>query len=307
MGKRLKHPPPSAYAKVYYDPAHPASYGSISALRKAVPGATTSSTREWLTGEEAYTLHKQAKRKFRHDPIVVQGIDTQWSFDLIDVMTISDENKGYKYLLTVIDALSKYAWVVPLRDKISATVGKAMSNIFKKSGRIPVRARSDRGTEFMGAAFQKMLKQNNIRFFTADNYTKEAIIERFNRTLRSRLWKFFEASNSKYYLDVLPDIVHSYNNRVHRTTGMAPANVTPYNAYKVWKKMYGHLLKERKQKAKLKINDLVRLNKSKKTFEKGYSSNYTREIFVIHSISHSGVLPRYKVKDLDGEVILGSF
>ena len=308
MGQRVKKPPPpSSYANIYYDPSHPASYGSALALSKAVPGATLASTKNWLSGESTYTLHRPARKRFIHDPIVVAGLDAQWSFDLIDVSTISGENKGYKYLLTVIDALSKFAWVVALRDKTSANVTKAMANIFKTSGRVPRHARSDRGTEFMGAPFQKLLKERNVNFFTADNYTKAAIVERFNRTLRSRLWKFFEATNTKHYLDVLPAIVRSYNSRVHRTTGMPPADVTPYNAHKVWNRMYGHLVNQKKRKPKLKINDLVRLSKSKKTFEKGYSSNYTEEIFVIRSISRSGVRPRYKVEDLNGELILGSF
>ena len=123
-------PPPSAYAKVFYDYTHPASYSSAAKLAKAVLGATLQSARQWLEGEDVYTLHRSAKKRFRHDEILVETIDCQWSVDLIDVQALAKENRGFKYLLTCVDELSKYAWVVPLWDKKRDMLVKSFHSIF---------------------------------------------------------------------------------------------------------------------------------------------------------------------------------
>jgi len=308
--KKKKLPPPSAYAKVFYDISHPAGFGSITSLMKAVPGSTRASTIDWLAGEDAYTLHRPARRRFKHDQIFVQGIDDQFATDLIDLQSLASENKGYKYLMTVVDTLSKYAWVTPLKDKKSSTVAAALDDIFER-GRVPRKLRSDRGKEYLGRPTQAVLEKRNIIFFTADNYTKEAVIERFNRTLRSKMWKYFQATNTVRYIDVLPAMVRAYNARVHRTTGMAPEDVTPYNAHIVWNRMYGHLLNDKKTrrvvKPRFKVGDLVRLSKSKGQFEQGYKSTYTRELFIVHRVITSGRHTRYKIRDRQGDIIQGTF
>lgn len=306
-------PPPSAFARVYYDPSHPASYGSITALQSAVPGATRLNTINWLKGEETYTLHRPVRRRFQRNPIVVDGIDDQWAADLLDVQALSRANDGYKYLLTIVDTLSKKAWVRPLKDKTAASVATAFENVFRESGRVPRKLRTDQGLEFRGQALQTLLEQYNVHYFTSNNETKEAIVERFNRTLRSRLWRYFEATNDTRYVEVLPKLVEAYNHKKHRSIGMAPNDVTPYNAYKARERLYDRRRgrrkrgKKKKKSPKLKVDDRVRLSKAKPTFEQGYKSNWTDEIFTIHSVNVSGQHPRYKVRDDEGEVIRGSF
>ena len=300
-------PPPSAYANVYYDASHPAGYGSVDALRRAVPGATTESARDWLRGEDAYTLHKPARRRYERDPIVVEGIDDQWAADLLDVQAIADSNDGYKYLLTIVDTLSKKAWVRPLKDKTAATVARAFEDVFEKDGRVPRKLRTDKGQEFRGRAMQETLRRRGVHYFTSNNETKEAVVERFNRTLRSRLWRYFGATNDFRYVEALPELVEAYNAKKHRSIGVAPDDVTPYNAHEIRKRLYGAWLRRPKREPRLAVGDPVRLNKAKDRFEQGYKSNWTDEIFVVHAVVRSGVHPRYKVRDADGEVIQGSF
>ena len=305
--KKKKMPPPSAYANVYYDPSHPAGFGSIDSLRRAVPGATVESTREWLRGEEAYTLHKPARRRFKRDRIVVEGIDDQWAADLLDVQAIADRNDGYKYLLTIVDTLSKKAWVRPLKVKTAAAVAEAFKDVFETDGRVPRKLRTDKGLEFRGRAVQDLLRQRKVHYFTSNNETKEAVVERFNRTLRSRLWRYFGATNDFRYVEALPQLVKAYNEKKHRSIGVAPNDVTPYNAHEIRKRLYGSWLRHDKRPSRLAVGDLVRLNKAKDRFEQGYKSSWTDEIFVIHAIVRTGVYPRYRVRDADGEVILGTF
>jgi hypothetical protein len=156
----------------------------------------------------------------------VYGIDHQWQADLVDLGKLASYNKGFKYLLTCIDVLSRYAWVVPLKDKTGKTLKEAFEVIFKL-GRQPIGLQTDRGTEFTNRVFQKFLKENNVHFFTTYNdETKASIVERFNRTLKTKMWKYFTHRETLTYVDVLPDMVASYNHTVHRTIGIPPAEVT---------------------------------------------------------------------------------
>ena len=290
---------------MYYDASHPAGYGSVDALRRAVPGATRESTAEWLKGEEAYTLHRPARRRFERDRIVVDGIDEQWAADLLDVQSLSRSNDGYKYLLTIVDTLSKKAWVRPLKDKTASSTADAFEDVFQKSGRVPRKLRTDQGLEFRGRALQALLERYGVHYFTSNNETKEAVVERFNRTLRSRLWKYFEVTNDTRYVEVLPELVAAYNRKKHRSIGVAPDDVTPYNAHEIRDRLYG--AKKKKKVPRFAPGDRVRLNRAKDRFEQGYKSNWTGEIFTIHSVNRSGVHPRYKVRDDEGSVIQGSF
>ena len=117
--------------------------------------------------------------------MVVYGIDHQWQADLMDWGKLASYNKGFKYLLTCIDVLSRYAWVIPLKDKTANSLKEAFQVIYK-SGRRPIRLQTDKGTEFTNRVFQKFLKEHDAHFFTTYNEeTKASIVERFNRTLKT--------------------------------------------------------------------------------------------------------------------------
>jgi hypothetical protein len=227
--------------------------------------------------------------------VVVYGIDHQWQADLVDLGKLASYNKGFKYLLTCIDVLSKYAWVVPLKDKTGKSLKEAFQVIFK-TGRQPIRLQTDRGTEFTNRVFQKFLKENDVHFFTMYNdETKASIVERFNRTLKTKMWKYFTHRETLMYMDVLPDMVESYNRAVHRSIGMPPAEVTRSNQRTVAKRLYGR--KGSRKSCKFVPGDRVRLTKAKRTFKKGYLPNWTEELFTIV----------YVVRDDHGEILEGIF
>ena len=291
------------FAKIYYDPSHPGSFGGVDRLWREVGGARED-VENWLKTQDTYTLHRPAPKRFKRNQIQVAGLDDQWEADLVDVQGIARYNNSMKFLLTVIDSLSKFAFVIPIKDKTSVSIIKAFKRIFKE--RIPRKLRTDKGKEFLNRPFQQFLKENNIIFFTSNNETKAAIVERFNRTLRSKMWRFFTATKRDRYIDVLQDLVDSYNNSVHRTTGFAPAKVNVMNGEKVWRKMYKHKLNPTSSHPKFKRGDLVRISKTKKTFEKGYRPNWTREVFKVTHV-YKRKLPEYRLEDLKGEDILGKF
>jgi hypothetical protein len=191
--------------------------------------------------------------------------------------------------------LSRYAWVDPLKDKTGKTLKDAFHVIFKSRWRL-IRLQTDKGTEFTNRVFQKFLKEHEE--------TKASIVERFNRTLKTKMWKYFTHRETLTYVDVLSEMVASYNHTVHRTIGIPPAEVTWANQTTVSKRLYGR--KGPKKSCKFSPGDRVRLSKAKRTFKKGYLPNWTEELFTVVKCIETRP-PVYLVKDDHGEILEGTF
>ena len=212
--------------------------------------------------------------------MIVPGIDAQFQEDLVDVQNLSRFNKGYKYLLTCIDIFSKHAWVVPLKTKQGQELVKAFQTILS-SGRKPNKLQTDQGTEFLNHVFQKFLRENNIDFFTVNSLLKASVVERFNRTFKNKMYKYFTAKNTLTYIDVLPKLVKSYNNTYHRGIKMKPSQVTKSNEATVWDTLYGNDV-DKRMRYKFQVGNRVRISKVKRMFEKSYLPNFTEEMFTIY-------------------------
>ena len=133
---------------LYYDVRSPVAYAGLAPLIKAAKekGIAPKVTKEWSQGESTYTLHKPMKRPSERSRVKVHSIDEQWQADLVDIQAQSKYNSGYNYLLTVIDLFSKYAWVVPLKDKTGLSLIKAFKTIFqRKEHRKPISLQTDAG------------------------------------------------------------------------------------------------------------------------------------------------------------------
>ena len=238
---------------------------------------------------------------------MVFGIDDQWVSDLIEVINISKSNHGYRYLLTVVDAFSKYAWVEPVKTKTEHDVTIAFEKILKRSqGRQRQNLQTDNGKEFYNKHFQALMKRKNIHHFSTSGDTKASIVERFNRTLKERLYRYFTNKNTLTFLPVLQDLVLGYNRSYHRSIKMAPDKVTASNQEEVWNNLYAKRLNTKRLKPKFKVNDHVRLNKKFRSFKKGYLPGWTEEVFIV-----SRVVPRsmitYKIKEMDDTPLEGTF
>ena len=286
----------------YYKLTEPGSYGGLNAFRPK--GYTKKEVKQWLQTQDAYTLHKPTRRRFPRRQVLVYGIDHQWQADLVEVGKLASYNKGYRYLLTCIDVLSRFAWVVPIKDKTGKTLKEAFETIFAM-GRTPIRLQTDRGTEFTNRIFQKFLKENDVHFFTTYNdETKASIIERFNRTLKTKMWKYFTHRETLTYLDALPDMVDSYNHTIHRSIGMPPARVTWANQTIVSKRLYGK--GGPTNNCKFTFGDRVRIAKTKRTFKKGYLPSWTQELFTVTKCVQTRP-PVYVIRDDAGEILEGTF
>jgi hypothetical protein len=291
--------------ETYQDPGHEASYGGVDAIFRAVRGKVSKKEiKKWLEGVDAYTLHKPVRRKFPTNRVIVNSFDQQWQADLVDVSHLQNYNESYRYILTCIDILSKYAWAVPLKQKRGIDIVEAFKQIMCE--RRPKVLQTDQGKEFKNSIFQKFLKEKGIRFFTTFNETKASIIERFNRTLKTKMWKYFSSRNTYKYIDVLHQLVKSYNHTFHTSIKRAPVQVNSENERDVWFTLYRDNNPKISTKCVFNVGDVVRVSKKKLTFEKGYETNWTEELFIITECVKRQI-PVYRISDLLGESILGTF
>ena len=151
-------------------------------------------------------------------------MDYQWQADLADLGSVQRYSDGFRYLLTCIEVFSKYAWVIQLKNKTGTTLVSAFKTILS-SNRKPTFLQTD-GTEVKNSVFQQFLKDNGLKFFTTKSEKKASIVGRFNPTLETKVWKYFTAKNTVHYLDVLLELVSSYNSTYHRSIKMAPNQVS---------------------------------------------------------------------------------
>ena len=160
---------------LYYDPQSAVAFGGVSKLLKEArkKNISPAQVKRWLKKQLSYTLHKGLKRKFKKNRVIVNGMDEQWQADLVDMQSFARDNKGIKFLLTVIDVLSKRAWAVPLKNKTGAEIIKAFETIFKE-GRTPEKLQTDAGSEFMNRQFQTFLKKWNVYHFVTYNQNKSS-------------------------------------------------------------------------------------------------------------------------------------
>ena len=189
------------------------------------------------------------------------------------VQDVAKENDGVNYLLVVIDVFSKYVWVRLMKNKTVHSLLEAFDSILSE-GRKPEKLRTDKGTEFLNETFQQYLKKKNIHFYMANNEPKASVVERVNQTLKSKLYRYFTAVNSLCYIDVLQDLVDSYNNTYHRSIGCAPATVSLLNVGTVRRKLYGEMNSTAPKKLKFRVGNHIRLSLLKHLFKKGFQMNW---------------------------------
>ena len=260
---------------------------------------------EW-TNQLADELHKPVRKKFKKRLVFAKNVDDIWAMDLVEMQPFAKFNNGVKYILMLIDVFSKYGWAVPLKTKTGITVADALTRLFKKQSP-PAMLWSDKGKEFYNKHVGEVLRKNNIKLYSTENEEKASVVERWNRTIKTSMWKYFSANNTKKYIDILDKLVDKYNNTYHRSIGCTPTVARQPASYQhVFNNLYAKKVEARKQVPKFQLGDQVRIFKKKKTFEKGFTPNWTEELFTISSVKDTKP-PTYSIQDLKGEPIRGSF
>ena len=208
----------------------------------------------------------------------------------------------------VIDVFSKYGWAVPIKTKSGIAVADALKKILRDSK--PAMLWTDKGKEFYNISVARLLKKNDIKLYSTENEEKASVVERWNRTIKTLMWKYFSANNTNRYIDILEKLIEKYNDTKHRTIGCTPRIARQPSSYeRVFKKLYEKQSKERRRQNIIplfQIGDTVRISRKKKTFEKGFTPNWTEELFTIRKVKETKP-PTYTIQDFNGDPIEGSF
>ena len=207
----------------------------------------------------------------------------------------------------VLDVLSKYGWIVPLKDKKGETVADAFNTIFKE-GRTPKRLWVDKGREFYNKHLKDLLEKKGIGIYSTENEEKSSVCERWNRMIKTKMWKQLTVQGNTQYLDMLPKLVKDYNNAKHSSIKMTPVEASKKkNEVLVYFNLYGDT-KPTSSKPKFKVGDMVRISTKykRKVFDKGYTPNWTEEVFLVDAVQYTNPIT-YKLRDLNDEEIHGSF
>lgn len=254
-------------------------------------------------------LHRAARKNFPRRSYVMRGINDTFQADLIEMIPWARENQGYHYILMVIDVFSKQAWAKALKNKTGPEVTKAMTAIFETNSKdIPRNLHTDEGKEFYNAHFQRLMQKHSINHYSTHSTKKASIVERLNRTIMNRLWPLLNLQGSHKWLEHLQPIIDSYNRTKHRTIKMRPIDVNKNNESILLRTVYrqNQTINVENKKSKFKVKDYVRISKYKSLFEKGYTPNWSMEIFQIFKVIPTEPIT-YHLSDLNGERIKGCF
>ena len=269
----------------------------------------------YLRGEPSFTLHRPRRVQFpRSKTVVGPRLDSTWQADLVEMQNrkLIAANRRTRYLLTIIDVLSKYAWVVALKSKRGTAVRDAFQHVLETHPtRRPRHLQTDQGKEFYNKHVKRLLEDHNINHYSTRGEPKAAVVERFNRTLKERMYKYMTARNTPKYLDALPDLVQRYNTRIHSSTKMAPADVIPDNASVIWRRLYKPT--PALHPYKFQRGDFVRTSKHlKKTGAfgpKSYRGTFSQDVYTVTDRQRSlfdGV-NYYKLQTWQGNAVPGRF
>jgi transposase InsO family protein len=301
---------------MYYDARQPGSFQSFRKLHRTVRNdgykLGTNRLRRWLQNQLPYSRNRlYLPKAIKRARVIVNGLYDQFDADLADFRALSQSNDGINYLLVVIDVFSRYCWVEPLPTKSNSHVIAGLKRIMQRAARVPRRLRTDNGKEFTGRAMEPFYDTYNITHFVAMNEVKANYAERIIKTIKSKLSRYMSFTNTSRYIDVVQDIIHSYNNTYHNSIEMTPAEVTQNNEKVLWWMQYHPTPKfhERRHQQNFKFHegDHVRIPMVSTVFRREYSARWTDEIFIVIERFRRQGINMYRIEDRNNEPIYGTF
>jgi len=295
----------------YTTPGHPIAYSGISNVfnyyNRQVPLVRI---KKLLSGNEGYTLHKEFHNQQRN--ITYKHFKRyQFQMDLVEVQHLASKNDGVRYLLNCIDIFTRFAFVRPLQDKSASNVLNAFKSILEEAVTKPYMVVMDKGAEFSNRIFKEFCERNKIKLVNPQASVHAAFIERFNRTLQLLMYKYMTDNETERYIDVLPKLVQTYNNRHHRMIKTTPQKAENNNSgehLNLALIQQEQIKNIKPKKPRLQVGSFVRIAKQKGKFSRGYNEQTMQEIFKIKSVDTKKPIPLYHLTDYDGkEDIIGGF
>ena len=249
----------------------------------------------------AKELHRPARHNYPRRKVTLKGINDLYQGDLVEMIPHAKLNGGMKYILTMINCFTKFAFAIPLKNKTGLEVAKALEPILQKHKF--KNFQTDQGTEWFNVNVKKLLNKYSINHYATYSDLKASIVERFNRTLKEKMYREFTARGSYEWVSLLPGLVRVYNNTVHSTIGMKPKDVRKKHVNIIRRRLNQ---KSKSKKPKFKVGDRVRISKYKKTFKKGYLPNWSNEVFQNFAVKPTTPVT-YILQDKKGEILKGGF
>jgi len=247
--------------------------------------------KNFVDNKKSIQLHKNInENKKYYVPFVTASSCFDWQCDLLDMSKYSRTNKGYKWILIVIDIFDRKVFAVAMKDKSTHTSTEAMKLIFDLFKCSPSRLTTDDGSEWKGQ-FQKLLDEKKITHRIAEqgDHKLLGVIDRFSRTLKTIIFKYFTENNTTTWFDMLDNFIKTYNNVPH--SGIC--DMSPNDANKYWMSTREcHLEKlSHVVEYNFHIGDIVRIRLKKKIFEKGYTRQWSKKTYeIIDKIGQAYVL-----------------
>ena len=298
----------------YNSPSFPGAFSGADRFYRGQKVGTRRQVNKFLQSQDAYTLHHPARRRIQRNRVVVGGVGHLWDTDLLSFQNLAEDNDGYKYVITAVDVLSKFAYCEKLKTKQAAEVAKAFRKILERAtedGRRSFKIRSDSGGEYTSGQWKKLMREFGVdHYVTYNTEIKANYAEIFQKTLKKMIYRALTAKKSRRWIDLLPQILENYNNSYHSTIRTTPASVKKGGKLEelVWRRQY-EMKRPPKPDGdfKFEVGDVVRLSHVAKAFTREFHEKFTRELFLVASRKKRGSLNVYSVTDLSKKEITGHF
>lgn len=299
----------------YRTPGDIIAFGGRTKVAKALSSTSKRVNDDILSHNFAYGLHRFYRKPKYVNPYFVYMPREQVQIDLIDMTELSNENDGIKYLLVAKDIFTKKTWVYPqLNKKATTTLVSIKQLLADMEPFLPKKIMFDRGKEFINKLVLSLLKDKGIVVILPNTETKAAYVERVNLTIKKLLHAFMTQDNSDRYIDALPALLDTYNNRRHRSLGIFSPNEAEkdINLEKVRYIQMSNRSKlitaGKKYKPTFKVGDVVRIRSQPTKFARGYKEQFSEEYFEVIKIERRFPFPTYRLKSLNiGDNIEGIF
>lgn len=300
----------------YTSPGHPIAYSRPAAVAKYF-GITQNKAKKLLQQLDSYNLHKEYKRPSTFNPYYARHLFRNCQADLIEMRGLSAHNDGVNYLLLIIDIFSRKIWVYPLQRKLGKKVAACLrkwldSDLGAKKRRVKI-FRTDGGKEFFNHHVRQVLLNHNITHELAVGTSKASYAERSNKSLQVLIYKHLTENETTRYIDVLPDLVKTYNTRGHRSLdGMSPNEASKLknevHVRGVLMKRYASI---KRKKPTLTLGQTVRIKTDSKAISdarRAYAEQYHGALYTIVRINQKLPVPLYYLRSQDkGDFIEGGF
>ncbi|KAL3091900.1 hypothetical protein niasHS_005528 [Heterodera schachtii] len=304
--------------RLYNDPKSPAAFAGVDRLwleakKELGNKIRKNDVKHYLEGHRTYTLMRPRRINFPRARTTAAGFMTDCQVDLADFQALSRHNSGNRYLMVVIDVLSKRIFVTPLRTKKSDDMVEGFKRVFSTMPMKPHRIFSDKGTEFRNQQLKKLFDEEEVeKYESTHSEKKAALAERAIRQIKNRVYRYFAQTKTLKWVDVIDQIVDGINKSPSRVHGMRPIDVNFKNSQQIWEKMFGEdqhraLFGKHRKRARFLPGQTVRMSIAKGQFEKGYIPNYGDEILEIDAVKRHMKPMRYKIRDAKGEKFKGFF